>query len=381
MATDHLDEPRLRRLIEVGRELVSELDLEALLGRVLEAARELTDARYAALGILDHDHRELERFITLGVDAETEARIGDLPRGRGVLGLLIEDPRPLRIADVAQHARSFGFPEGHPPMTTFLGVPISIRGAAFGNLYLTEKRGGEFTAGDEQSATVLASWAAIAIENARSMADERLRENVRASDRERGRWARELHDETLQGLGALRLALSSALRRTGEPEQISELLREAVAQLGEEIDNLRSLITELRPAALDEIGLAAAIRGLADRSSIRAGLSVDCVVDVDEAELDGELESTVYRIIQEALTNVERHARAENVRIVVRLRDGSVELTVVDDGVGFDPDRDPNGFGMRGMRERVALIGGSIEIAAAPGSGTMIEAVVPLPER
>jgi signal transduction histidine kinase len=102
---------------------------------------------------------------------------------------------------------------------------------------------------------------------------------------------------------------------------------------------------------------------------------------VDEAELDGELESTVYRIIQEALTNVERHARAENVRIVVRLRDGSVELTVVDDGVGFDPDRDPNGFGMRGMRERVALIGGSIEIAAAPGSGTMIEAVVPLPER
>ncbi len=127
-------------------EIISELDLETLLHRVLAVACELTGARYAALGVLDEDRHELERFLTLGVDEETRARIGDLPRGRGVLGVLIEHPEPLRLADVGRHASSYGFPPGHPPMTTFLGVPIRIRGDAWGNLYLTEKQDGEFTA-------------------------------------------------------------------------------------------------------------------------------------------------------------------------------------------------------------------------------------------
>src|SRR3954469_13628892 len=161
------DDHRLVRLIEVGRSLLSELDLDIVLDRVLETARDLTGAQYAALGILDERRRELAQFLTRGVDAETHRAIGDLPRGRGILGLLIEDPRPLRLADLGDPPRSYGFPPSHPPMRGFLGVPILIRGEAWGNLYLTEKAGGDFDQDDEAAVVVLADWAAIAIENAR----------------------------------------------------------------------------------------------------------------------------------------------------------------------------------------------------------------------
>lgn len=170
-----LDEPRLRELIDVGRSLVAELDPEAVFRQVLEVACELTGARYAALGVLDEERHLLERFITHGIDEEARRAIGRLPRGRGVLGLLIEQPQPLRLSDVGRHPRSFGFPPGHPPMTSFLGVPVLIRGRAWGNLYLTEKREGEFDDADEQSAMILAEWTAIAVENARLYRNERLR--------------------------------------------------------------------------------------------------------------------------------------------------------------------------------------------------------------
>jgi GAF domain-containing protein len=163
-----LDERRLRLLLEIGRAVVAELDLETVLAQVLAAARELTAARYAAIGVLAPDRQSLERFVASGIDPETRARIGDPPHGRGILGLLIEDPRPLRLADVGAHSRSYGFPLGHPPMATFLGVPVLIRGQSWGNLYLTDKHGGEeFDAQDEQAMVVLAAWAAIAIDNAR----------------------------------------------------------------------------------------------------------------------------------------------------------------------------------------------------------------------
>ena len=166
-SVDGLDEHRLARLIDAGRSLLSELDLETVLERVLQTAGELTGARYVALGVLDEARRELAQFLTRGIDDDTHRAIGDLPRGRGVLGVLIDDPRPLRLADVGDHPRSYGFPPGHPPMRTFLGVPVLIRGQACGNLYLTEKADGEpFTAEDEEAVVVLADWAGIAIENA-----------------------------------------------------------------------------------------------------------------------------------------------------------------------------------------------------------------------
>src|SRR3954451_7032465 len=168
MPVPAVDEQQLRRLLEVGRALVAERDADAVLDHVLEVARELTGARYAALGVLDEEGRMLERFLTLGIDDETHRIIGDLPHGRGVLGVLIEDPRPLRLDDVGHPPKSYGFPPGHPPMKTFLGVPIRIRGEVFGNLYLTEKAGGrDFTEDDEASIVILADWAAIAIANAR----------------------------------------------------------------------------------------------------------------------------------------------------------------------------------------------------------------------
>src|SRR5215212_3604757 len=163
-----LPQDRLIRLIDVGRSLVSELDLEVVLERLLDVAREVTGAHYAALGILDSEKRGLERFVTAGIDAPTRTVIGDAPHGRGVLGVLIRDAKPLRLADVGSHPESYGFPPGHPPMRTFLGVPVAIRGQAYGNLYLTEKDGGgEFTEEDERSIVILADWAAIAIDNAR----------------------------------------------------------------------------------------------------------------------------------------------------------------------------------------------------------------------
>ncbi len=159
---------RFRRLVAVGSSLLSELDLEVVLRSVVEAAREMTSARYAALGVLDEDGEALERFIYLGIDEETRREIGPLPRGRGVLGELIRHPEPLRLADVEDHPHAYGYPPGHPPMHTFLGVPVRIRGEVFGNLYMTEKEGGEqFDETDEEAATTLAGWAAIAIENAR----------------------------------------------------------------------------------------------------------------------------------------------------------------------------------------------------------------------
>ena len=184
MGRDVLDEHRLRRLIDVGRGLVAQLDLEAVLREVVEVARELTGARYAALGILDEDRRELERFIYVGIDEETRATIGDLPRGRGVLGELIRNPAPLRLREVGEHPRSYGFPAGHPPMHSFLGVPIVVRGQAYGNLYLTEKEDGEFDAADEEAATILAEWAAVTIFNVRLYGQ---------SEEERGALERAVH--------------------------------------------------------------------------------------------------------------------------------------------------------------------------------------------
>lgn len=165
-----LEVDRLRQLIALGPALVAELDLDAVLNRLLETACSVTAAKYAAIGILNRERRELERFVTLGLEEYQERAIGDRPRGRGVLGVLIRDPRPLRLTEVTAHPHSSGFPAGHPQMRSFLGVPILIRGRAWGNLYLTEKRLGEFTEADEYAATTLATWAAIAVDHARLLA-------------------------------------------------------------------------------------------------------------------------------------------------------------------------------------------------------------------
>jgi signal transduction histidine kinase len=545
------NEQRLRALLDVGRALVSDLDLEVVLERVLTAARELTGSRYAALGILDEQGEELERFLTSGIDDQTRHAIGPSPRGRGVLGVLIREPKPLRISDVGSHAHSYGFPPDHPPMRAFLGVPIRLRDAIYGNLYLTEKQGGDFDESDEESLVVLAEWAAIAVENARAytlvqgrrnelehavvsleatseiaqalagetdldhvleliakraraltearavvvmlqdgdrlvvaalageldrslvgesipiegsvsgqvlrsgeserLADapsrlrfalaeqtqaktglfvplrlrgrvlgvlsafDRLRDDpqfsgrdeqllsafassaaaavataqdvraqalqrsIAAAEGERKRWARELHDETLQELAALKLLLATV--RIAKDDTDRDLqLRHA----GERIDNavraLRDLITDLRPATLDEVGLQAAIEALAERVARTSQLDVELDVELayeagrERTRLPAQLEDTIYRVVQEGLTNVVKHAAATQAEIIVRERGGLVEVVVADNGKGFDVDGTFAGFGLLGMRERLALVGGSFDISSRDGDGTTVRA-------
>jgi signal transduction histidine kinase len=549
-----LRDVELRKLLDVGRALVAELDVESVLRHVLETAREVTGARYAALGILDERKEELERFVFVGIDEETRRLIGPLPRGHGVLGELIRHPQPLRLPDVTQHTRSYGFPPGHPPMTTFLGVPISIRGEAWGNLYLTDKaEGAQFDERDEESAVVLAEWASIAIGNARLYEDvarrgaeleravrgleatatvaravgfetdldrvlelvvkrgralvaadsllvlleengrlavaaaagevgagavgaavppeasllgdvvtsgksthvadladrpghaldaiaegarsalvvplgfrdrargvlvalnsghgsrafesdeehvltsfgasaaiaiataqsveaERLKHSIRASESERQRWARELHDETLQQLGALKLMLESAYR-SGRPEAIQDAVERSLDQLTSSITSLQGLITELRPAALDELGLEPALEALVRRTSARFGLEVNASFELASAggrsRLSGEIESTAYRLVQEAINNVVKHAQAGRIQVKVIEAGGSVHLTVRDDGNGFDPSSTDGGFGLIGMQERVELVGGRLSIESARGRGTVVRAELP----
>jgi signal transduction histidine kinase len=553
MTATGLDPAHLKRLLDVGRGLVSNQDPEAVLQQVLAAARDLTGARYAALGILDDHKHELARFLFVGIDDEMRVRIGPLPRGHGILGELIRDPRPLRLRRIAEHPRSYGFPAGHPPMDTFLGVPVMIRGEVYGNLYLTEKEGGEeFDEKDEQLVIVLSEWSAIAIDNARSHAtserrrteleravrgleatvsltrevggetdpervlelvvkrgralvgarscvvllldgeqrftvgqvageldqvlvgrtavgddlpaldvlragrsqrisgsvvgrfaslgieaefglvvalrsrgidigvlavfdrfgaelgfsaddelalesfatsaataladtqaieDEKLRLSIASSERERQRWARELHDETLQELGALNVMQGSAVE---DMESMRGALKRSSEQVERIIAGLQGLITELRPAALDQLGTGAAVEALVDRLRSRSGLTIE--LDIDLAHEAGreptrqspELEATLYRTVQEALNNVVKHAHASRAKVLIEERHSTVAVTVEDDGRGFDEPDKHNGFGLLGMRERVSLADGELSITSRPDGGTRVRATFPV---
>lgn len=548
------DAAPLGRLLEVGRHLTKELDPEVVLDKVLEAAKEMTGARYAALGILNDRHTELERFLTSGIDAETERAIGSPPRGRGVLGTLIAEPTPMRLTNIGAHPRSYGFPLAHPLMRTFLGVPVLIDEVAWGNLYLTDKADGDFTEADEEGVVILAEWASIAIKNARLYAtsekrreeleeafarieatrevstaisldlelehvldliakrgraligarslvimlrdaddlvveaaaghvdrargmrlpiegstsgqalergrseriddvsarlrvapvefgvldprtallvpmtyrgeavgilaafdrgdaalpfteeDEqmlisfaasaatavtlarsvkagRLHSSLVAADAERRRWARELHDETLQGLAALKLTLAAA-RGDGGARSVEGAMDEAVSQIDHEIENLRAIISDLRPAALDQLGLQGAIEVLLDHHGERSGIKVEREFALDAAvdakgRLAPDLEGGAYRLVQEAMTNVARHASADGVKVSLSTGLGALRIVIEDDGDGFDPLIRQDGFGLVGMKERVDLAGGTLDISSS-SDGTVVTASLPL---
>ena len=232
----------------------------------------------------------------------------------------------------------------------------------------------DFSEDDEATLRAFAASGATAVALAQSVQHDRLRHSLEAAEAERRRWARELHEETLQGLGGLRVILSSALRRV-EQDAVAELLREGIGQIEREIENLRAIITELRPAALDELGLVPAIEALVSRLSAVEGLQIACCVDVAGAgrRLGPELETTIYRLVQEALTNVAKHARADHVRVVVVGAEGRIDVEVSDDGAGFDPAATTGGFGLAGMRERVSLSGGQLTVTPR-ASGTTVRA-------
>jgi signal transduction histidine kinase len=551
-----------RGVLDLARGVLAELDLDVVLERVLQSAQELTGARYAALGVLDDSRRELSRFITRGIDEQAHATIGALPRGRGVLGVLIADPEPLRLADVGRHPRSYGFPPGHPPMNTFLGAPILVAGVPYGNLYMTEKEGAaEFSAEDEEALMILAELAGVAIDHARrytgaeerrdelertvatldatlqiaravggetdlevvlqlvakrgralvgarillielcrrdelviaagagelpagvigqqvamddslaglalrarrtmrledevnrarfeehgsgrlglhaegglvvplvfqgrpygallaldrlqggpafntedarlleafaasaatavataqTVASERQGQRLAAAEGERRRWARELHDDTLQSLSALRIGLSTAIR-SQQTDALRAASSQAIAQLEEAITNLRALITDLRPAALDELGAQAAVEALAERAS-RHGIEVDVSIELahERGEIDArhtpELETAIYRIVQEALTNASKHGGARRAVVEIHEVNETVHVEIRDDGAGFDPAVQTSGFGLLGMRERVELLDGTLHVDSTPGRGAIVRASFPTQRR
>jgi signal transduction histidine kinase len=265
-----------------------------------------------------------------------------------------------------------------------LVVPLLVGDRAIGALAAFDRAGGpQFDESDENLLTAFAGSVAMAVAPIQSLAEARLRESIEVAERERARWARELHDDTLQGLGALRVRLANALRH-GEGTEMTAAVKHAVLQIEDEIASLRSLITELRPAALDELGLGAAIESLVESQA--AANELDIYVDLALAHEDGtaprrlerELESAIYRVIQEALTNVAKHANAERVWIEVAEDADFILIVVRDDGAGFDMNRRGRGFGLVGMRERIALEGGSLAIVSSPGTGTELRGRIPL---
>jgi signal transduction histidine kinase len=535
---------RLRTLLETGIAISSELSLDAVLERIVEAAARLTGASYAALGVIDRTGAALERFITTGIDEQTRTAIGDPPHGRGILGVLIREARPLRLHDIHEDPRSVGFPPNHPEMRSFLGVPILLRRVAYGNLYLTEKQdGGDFTDEDEELVTLLAAQAAVAVENARlyesatgwakqleslneignalvsqlelgplldlvasklrelvearlvaialpvgeelrieaiaggdegmrgfrfpraeskagrvldarrservdsmledpevdhetarafnattglfvpllardeaigaiivhdklatdprfgdadlrlteqfgaraaiavdlsrRVARDSLRRVVAGQELERQRLARELHDETGQALTSILLGLKAVedASTDAETEAAAEQLRELVVAT---LQDVRRLAVELRPKALDDFGLAAALERLVNTFSESTGIAVELEASLGDERLPGEVETTLYRLVQESLTNVVKHARASRVSVILVRREEKVTALVEDDGGGFDPGAaDEDGLGLLGMRERAALVDGRLVVESS-GSGTTVAVEVPL---
>jgi signal transduction histidine kinase len=269
-----------------------------------------------------------------------------------------------------------------------LVVPLLFRGQAHGVLLALDrvKRGPSFDSDDEHLLESFAASAATAVAMAQTIASERQRQRLAAAEDERQRWARELHDDTLQSLGALRTAWSLAGRSARTTEIFEEVVHESVSQIDEAIANLRALITDLRPAALDELGVEAAIGALAERSA-RHGLEVDVSVELLPGENGRrtrhtiELETALYRVAQEALTNATKHGEARRAVIEITQDSAALRLSVRDDGRGFDPATDTGGFGLLGMRERIELLDGELQIDSSPGAGTVIRARLPVPER
>ncbi len=347
-----------------------------MLRRITLAAVDLVDARYGALGVLDESGARLEEFITVGLDDGQVEAIGAFPEGHGVLGLLIAEPTPLRLPDLTEHPGSYGFPPNHPPMRSFLGVPILVRDEVFGNLYLTDKTTAEvFTDVDEELVVALAGAAGVAIENARLVA--RVHELAVVEDRER--IARDLHDTVIQRLFATGMSLQSTLGmvRT-DPEGATARIDRAVDDLDVTIKDIRTAIfalerhaaapDALRNRVLNVVREAAGSLGFEPRVAFEG--PVDAVVA--GAVADGLVAS-----LREALSNVARHAQATRVEVDIVTGGDDVLMRVTDDGVGVGEATKAPGYGLRNLQRRAAGLGGTCTFTTGPGTGSVVEWRVP----
>jgi len=367
---------RLRALNEAGLALSAELETETLLHKIADLARVVGDARYAALGTFDEDG-VVTRFYTSGISEEDHAKIGHLPVGKGILGLLPHAGRPIRLRDLQEHTASVGFPPNHPPMKSFLGVPIRWRGESVGNLYLTEKQGGpEFTTEDEEALLTLAAQAGIAIENARLYAQTRQMSVLE----ERHRIGMDLHDGAIQSLYGLGLQLEDASARIDTaPDEAKVVLGRVGDRLNAAIADLRNYVLGLRPIRGSDQSLAVSLPTLGSHIATNALLDVDVTVDpAAEASLDRATREAVFYVAADALGNVARHARARHAGISLRRDDEAVLLEIVDDGVGYDTSTAVAGLGLRNMRERAFSAGALLDVISTPGGGTRLRMRIPV---
>ena len=371
------DATALAAVDEAARAISSVLGIEEVLQLIVDRVRGLVDASYAALGIVGVDGR-IERFITAGMDPQQRYAIGALPTGRGLLGLIIREARSYRIPSIAQHPDSSGFPPNHPPMTSFLGVPVMARGLSVGNLYLTDKVGAaEFSASDQRLVELFARHAGIAIDNARLHAQAgRL-----AVAEERDRIGRDLHDGIIQSLYAVGLSLEDVPDIMVEsPDEAAARLDDAIESINLAIRDIRNFIYGLRPEAVDGTQVVAGLAALAEE--VRHGGLVDVTAELDPAAdpgLDRNGGSELLHLVREGLSNAVRHGHARLIAIELSASADRSRLVIADDGAGFDPARPPGGghHGLANMRARAASIGGRIEIRSAPGAGTKV--IVDLP--
>ena len=367
----NLSPARIRGLIEAAASVVSHVSLSDLLRSTVETAMELTGAAYGALGVLG-DHGMLSDFIHAGIDEETAESIGQLPTGRGVLGVITSAAETVRIDDISSHPDSYGFPTHHPSMTTFLGVPVRVGPDVFGNLYLTEKPGG-FGEEDEITVELLAVIAGTAVATLRLQ--ERLRRAALTEDRER--IARDLHDSIIQDLFAVGLGLQSSRDRVDtEPEVVTERIDDAVERLDATIRSLRSYIFDLRAQVLAP-SLRRDITTLAQELAEPHDVAVEVLVECAADRVPGPNDGHVYAVAKEALSNALRHSGAARVVVTVRCEGDEISVEVEDDGSGFDRSATGEGMGLTNMAERIAGVGGELTVDSAPGAGTTIRASIP----
>lgn len=361
------------QLVQAVLAVTSETRLPVALRRLVEVACGLTGARYGALGVIGPDGT-LSDFIHVGIEEATVAAIGAPPKGNGILGLLIVEPTAIRLDRLGEHPHSFGFPANHPPMETFLGVPIRVRGDVFGNLYLTEKAGGTpFTTVDEQRALVLATAAGAVIENARRQSLER--ELAVLEDRER--IARDLHDTVVQRLYAAGMGLQAVQRRVDD-ELVTRRINEVVDTLDETIREIRSVIFAVASASRAGGGLRSDVLQVARDATTALGfepsVSFEGPVDSDVSE---GIADHALAVVREAVSNVARHAVATHAWVSVAAVDGVVRVVVRDDG-GGSPTGRRNGNGLRNLTSRAAALGGRLELRTLEEGGTEVVWEVPL---
>lgn len=365
---------QLRRLLDAVLSVGAELDLATVLQKIVEAATDLVDARYGALGVLDEQHVELAQFLTVGLDHDQRSAIGTLPRGHGILGVLITDPQPLRLPDLARHPDSSGFPPNHPPMRSFLGVPVMVHGRVFGNLYLCDKIGGQpFNETDEELCIALASAAGVAIDNARL--HSRVANLVLFEERDR--IARDLHDTVIQRLFAIGLNLQG-VASMAMTSDMRDRLEGAVDDLDTTVREIRSAIFELHSTRVSERSLRRAATDLVAESARTLGFEPSIRFEGPLDQVDSGLAEHVLSVQREALSNVARHAHASSAEVAVTLHEGWLCLVVEDDGTG-PGDTAGGGRGMINMKERARSLGGDVDLGARVGGGSVLTWRVPAP--